>query len=555
MSDLYLRHKKINELINYQINLLNLPKNEIFSSLKILFNGKNYSFSYRELKTSQEDFHKNDKKLSKFNEITTFRKENGSFYTPDDLTDFITLNTLTMSVSKNTKTIYNNEEAIHLLTKLPEVDLHKLLFGKTVFDPTCGSGEFIISAVRNKIELLKRTNSINDDNILLIAKTIFGNDIVHESTDVAKFRVFILLVNHLKNPKNFSTVAKIINRNFSNYDYIYLKQNSRINYEYDIFLGNPPYIEYSKYKGNRNKSYSFGNVYADVLANSMPFIKNNGSFGFVLPLSYSSTLRMREIRNLVYENFSDQIVLNFSDRPDCLFPGVHQKLNIVIAKKGKEKHKLFTSKYIFWRKEERKELFNIIETKQTSLIPSSYIPKIGNKIEENIYQKIHTLSNNNLFNQITKIGKPIYLNLRAAFWIKAFYFNPGSKEYKQMIFPKEKIGFILSLLNSTLFWMFWTITSDGWHITKKDLTEILIPKKRIDFQKFDILFLNLEEQLEKSKKYIGSKQTLYEYKHKECKDLIDKIDDELGYVFELSKEEIGYIKNFAKSYRTGINYD
>jgi hypothetical protein len=458
-----------------------------------------------------------------------------------------------MSVSKKMETVYSKDEATSFLLKLPEIDLHKLLFGKTVFDPTCGSGEFIISAVRNKIELLKRTNSINDNNILLISKTIFGNDIVQESTNVAKFRVFILLVKYLKNPKNFSIVASIINKNFSNYDYINLKPNSRINYEFDIFLGNPPYIEYSKYKGIRKKSYLFGNVYADVLANSIPYIKNYGSFGYVLPLSYSSTLRMEKLRNLVYENFSDQIVLNFSDRPDCLFPGVHQKLNIVIAKKGNEKHKLFTSKYIFWRKEERKNLFNRIETKKISLIPESYIPKIGNNIEETIYKKIHTFSNDNLYNQITKLGKPIYLNLRAAFWIKAFSFNPGSKEYKQMIFPKEKIGFILSLFNSSLFWMFWTITSDGWHITKKDLSEILIPKSRIDFYKFDLLFLNLEEQLEKSKKHIGSKQTIYEYKHKECKEFIDKIDDELGHVFELSKEEVRYIKNFAKSYRTGIN--
>ena len=59
------------------------------------------------------------------------------------------------------------------------------------------------------------------------------------------------------------------------------------------------------------------------------------------------------------------------------------------------------------------------------------------------------------------------------------------------------------------------------------------------------------EKLEKTKKYVGTKQTEYEYKHKMCKDIIDKIDNELSKVYNLSDEELLYVKNFALNYRLG----
>ena len=55
--------------------------------------------------------------------------------------------------------------------------------------------------------------------------------------------------------------------------------------------------------------------------------------------------------------------------------------------------------------------------------------------------------------------------------------------------------------------------------------------------------------MEKNKKYIGSKQTEYEYKHKFSKDIIDKIDDELACVFGLDKNELEYIKRYTEKYR------
>ena len=63
--------------------------------------------------------------------------------------------------------------------------------------------------------------------------------------------------------------------------------------------------------------------------------------------------------------------------------------------------------------------------------------------------------------------------------------------------------------------------------------------------------VRLEEKLEQTKVYVGTKQVDYEYKHKECKDIIDEIDSEIAKIYKLSKTQLDYITNFGLKYRLG----
>ena len=133
--------------------------------------------------------------------------------------------------------------------------------------------------------------------------------------------------------------------------------------------------------------------------------------------------------------------------------------------------------------------------------------------------------------------------------MKAFSFNPGSNEYKLFNCPKDMQAYILCLLNSNLFFLYWTIVSDCWHITGKELSEFIIPTNDIDFNAFRGLASELEQKLENTKNYIGSKQTVYEYKHKECKKEIDEIDILLQQIYCLTNEEIEFLRNYNIRYR------
>ena len=59
--------------------------------------------------------------------------------------------------------------------------------------------------------------------------------------------------------------------------------------KFDIIVGNPPYVEYGKYqKENKCKlENNFGNIYADVLKNSIDMSNENTVLGYIIPLSYA----------------------------------------------------------------------------------------------------------------------------------------------------------------------------------------------------------------------------------------------------------------------------
>ena len=316
-------------------------------------------------------------------------------------------------------------------------------------------------------------------------------------------------------------------------------------------IGNPPYVEYSNL--NTVPQGNFGNAYCDVLNNVTRELKTTGSIAFVVPLSYVSTPRMNAIRDIYIGSFKKQFVLSFADRPDCLFVGAHQKLCIIIAsrKSTEDTRGIYTSTYYYWYKSERDKLFNSLSVYRNDFVSVNGAPKIGNIQEFHLYQKTH-LGGRSLLSCLSEHDNttPLFLNMRGCFWMKAFSFSPGSSEYKQFSVRKDDYGYIMCLLNSSLFFTQWIVLSDCWHITRKELDSFSVPE--IDEQRkrqFSVLATRLGEKLENTKVYIGSKQVDYEYKHKLCKDVIDEIDDALKEVYDLDNDDINYVKSFKLKYR------
>lgn len=477
--------------------------------------------------------------LSKINEKELRRRDEGVYYTPKDVTEYVVANTYLNYVSPNNTQVHPVKDCLELINN---DDCPKLLCAK-VFDPTCGTAEFLLSALNLKLQIAKH---ISDDEILKLVATIYGNDIAVESVLLSKIRIFFAIIDVLRDKNYAVRLARILNKNFTTQDYII---NDHITPRFDIVVGNPPYVEYGKLHVKPKTNY--GNSYADVLQNSIMSAKGSAAIGFVIPISFVSTTRMKGIRNFAYNKLSKMFVLNFADRPDCLFDGVHQKLTILFGIKGSTKCSVYSSSYYHWYSDERDELLNnatILPVKPTD----KYIPKIGVNFEQSIFEKILSVKGKTL----SEIGNAkdstssVYLNMRGCFWMKAFSFNPGSNEYKKFICPADMQPYILCLLNSNLFFLYWTIVSDCWHITGKELSEFVIPIKGIDFEAFKDLASKLEHQLEETKKYIGSKQTAYEYKHKDCKKEIDDIDVALQQIYRLSNEEIEFLRNYKIRYRT-----
>ena len=286
------------------------------------------------------------------------------------------------------------------------------------------------------------------------------------------------------------------------------------------------------------------------MRNVTTFLNTNGVLAFVVPLSYISTARMSAIRDYVQEQTGKQLLLNFADRPDCLFTGVHQKLTIVFAQKVVTEQGVYSSKYIHWYKTERESLFQNIPVVKIDTVDARYWPKLGDATATSIFSKIQNYDGIDLLSSNrSKEQSPIYINLRACFWMKAFSFDMHSNSYKTYDIDKTMVPFVLCLLNSSLFFLIWTIISDGWHITNKELSFIKLPRRVPKPKKWTTLQKELEKKLEETKVYVGTKQIDYEYKHKFCKGIIDKIDKELKSVYGLSDTEVKYIQTFNEKYR------
>ena len=487
------------------------------------------------------------KALANLNEKELRRKKEGVFYTLPDVTNFIAANAFVKYISQETGGVLSPGDAAALLAASSNKDKCKLL-DASVFDPTCGAGEFLVSAIALKLGLFK--GAMTDEKVMALARSICGNDIAPDSVAISKVRVFFSLVHYLSDINLFVPLATTINNNFSVVDFI--EPDLSIFKTYDIIIGNPPYIEYRMIDYKPVEAY--GNVYANVLSNSSKMIAADGVMGFVIPISYVATKRMSKIRDLVYGQFPNVCLLNYADRPDCLFAGVHQKLTILIASKMSAHNGTFSSSYNYWYKNERPMLFDNIQLSRVDVMDTC-IPKLGNNMELSVFSKcLASAFENNLYGSATAVQSgernSVYLNMRNCFWIKAFSFNPGSSEYKHFVYSRNVVDFVRCVLNSSLFFFFWVAVSDCWHITAKELLMFRLPRlDGVDTAIFTQLFMELEGRLEETKVYVGTKQTEYEYKHKLCKDIIDKIDDAIAPIYGLTNLETEYIKSYILKYR------
>lgn len=479
--------------------------------------------------------------MSNLNEKESIRKSKGVYYTPPDVVKFILYNSLRGAEGK----LKSNN--LHVLD-LNGLSYKNICMKKTVFDPTCGAGEYLLHCLDMKLDLLDvNIKNITAKHIKSVVATIYGNDVNIESTIISKIRLYLCVV-HRYGIKHTRGLAETLNNNFYSYDFVMDAKNKSD--RYDIIIGNPPYVEDTK--SGLNPEVKYGNIYANVLKNAAEMLNDNGAFGFIIPLSYVSTPRMQSIRDELAKHVPEQYILSYSDRPDCLFASVHQKLCIVIGLKKECESKLYTGNYQYWYKDDRGELFKSTKVIKNKFKEDEFIPKLGTSIDSRIYQKVINSRNRTAFLHLPRLGAgKVHLNMRAAFWIKAFLNEHDGSEYKTYTFENEGMGcYAMCLLNSSLFWWYWVCVSDCWHITKKELLRFMVPTLE-DYTEAIRLANLLENELEKTKVYVGTKQVEYEYKHKDCVGVIHQIDDYINGLFGLTDAENVYIQNFAYRYRVG----
>ena len=249
---------------------------------------------------------------------------------------------------------------------------------------------------------------------------------------------------------------------------------------FDVIIGNPPYVEYSKVRGSYDvsafQSTSSGNLYGLILERSYKLIAANGFSGLIVPLSLSISKRAGELRKVSQHNVW---ITCFDMRPSSLFEGVAQRLCILLSAGAAEKVRtLSTGGYRRWTSLERPFLMQMVIFTTTTLRQPSLesIPKFSTTLDYSIRDKVQGTSLNTL---VDKDASPIYVHRIVRYFVKALDFVPlfveddgvigKSDDYKEFHFSDDEKDSITSLLNSSLFYWFWRSYCDGFHCGYNDV--------------------------------------------------------------------------------------
>jgi len=151
----------------------------------------------------------------------------GAYYTPVFLVDYIIKETVKKYFKAN-KNEYNCK----------------------VLDPACGSGIFLVQALRRMIERYQKINEITSTKTNVLKKiaeeNIYGIDQDDNAINVAIFSVYLALLDYIRDPKDIENFKfpKLINKNFFTNDFFDLNANFNNiikKIKFNFILGNPPW--------------------------------------------------------------------------------------------------------------------------------------------------------------------------------------------------------------------------------------------------------------------------------------------------------------------------
>lgn len=343
---------------------------------------------------------------------------------------------------------------------------------------------------------------------------------------------------------------------------------------FDVIIGNPPYVEYSKvrkeYTVSEYQTEGCNNLYTFVMERSLKLQKIDGRSGLIVPISMLCTERMIPLQKITLAN-GQNWNSSFDTSPSQLFTGVSQRLTIWLHSNSSEHNNqfIYLGGYRRWDEKERKELLYQTSYLKECLqnVDFGYVPKIAASIEASISTKLKGQKISNF--EVKANEHPIYVHRIIRYFIKAIDFVPyfwneaegqkKSEDYKPFFFKSEVSDAIAAILNSFLFYWFWHSYSDGFHCGYRDvralgLGNFMESKQLPQLQNLgQVLMAELKNST--IRKSVFSKSTgkieYDEFNPRACLTLIGEIDRVLARHYGFTDEELDFIINYDIKYRMG----
>ena len=336
---------------------------------------------------------------------------------------------------------------------------------------------------------------------------------------------------------------------------------------FDAVIGNPPYVEYSKVKGEYTvKGYeteSCGNLYAFVMERCKNLANQRGVLSMIVPLSGHSTKRMTPLVENFYERFKSCHLMNISGdaNPSRLFPDVKFRLAIFVVSNNGDG--MFTSGYTHFYADERDILFSLLSyTDIEDLRYPTAIPKVSSPLHRQVLEKLN--SHRSAWQEVSPgQGNAVLYHSAPVNWIRSHTTTPyfhserdGEKKSIKLksLYPEANaVGSLQSILCSTTFFIWWLSHSDCYDLNKPEISTFPIL--------LDDALRSISPKLEADMQ-AHSKRRVYNYKTtgrveydefymKLSKPIVDEIDRVLAEHYGFTEEELDFIINYDIKYRMG----
>jgi len=348
---------------------------------------------------------------------------------------------------------------------------------------------------------------------------------------------------------------------------------------FDVVIGNPPYVEYSKVKGEYTvQGYAMeacGNLYAFFAERNTCLFCAYGRTGMIVPHSAICTDRMAPVLRLLCRAAGATWFSTYGIRPAKLFVGVDQRLLIYVTSRSSTSPGTWSSRYHRWHEESRPHLLPLVQyasTGTTGYVNS--LPKVEAGTELMLWERAG--SRERLGSSFAMHnGATVYFHNAPRYWVRAMDFAPYfwnerdgeqlSTQVKTVLLPtKADAAVAVAALNSSLFYWWFVILSDCRHLNMREIERFPIGLEKMSTAvKSDLAGLTREfmadlkrNKVRKECEYKTTGSVMYdEFYPGHSKPILDRIDCALAKHYGFTDEQLDFIINYDIKYRMGQDAD
>ena len=343
---------------------------------------------------------------------------------------------------------------------------------------------------------------------------------------------------------------------------------------FDVVIGNPPYgakvtPQEAKYyqtvypvsRTIPGKQKGSTDTFAVFINRGFDLLAINAGLIYIVPMSVTSSDAMTGVHNLLFANCKEVFVSSFSNRPKQIFEAAELRTAILrCAKTNSPIEHLYTTRMM--RRRNCDEISEIIHrlhfVDSLDIRLDGRLPKVGYDIERVILNKM--FANSKVLSFVDKRnGLPLYYRSAGGrYWNVVTNYTTHTSAEKSI--PVKYVKQLCACLSSSCFWFYQQAYTDGMNLKLFEVESFPVPNFDIvSKNKLSELAALYEKYIDDIEKHSRSHETsdtssynidsFKEYKIGYSKPLIDKIDDFIGPLYGLTKDEVEFIKNYELEYR------